>query len=165
MYRCNRRDALAPSRWGRLSALASKTRAGGIKTCHVRDRLRDNPHERCCRYKVRYLRVTHCESKPLAWRGRVERKVCTASFQHGEQRDDEVDGAVEAHRNQRLCPDTLCLKVAREAVSSSIEIRVINASLAISNRNAVGEAESLLGEKLVKRAVEWSIRLEWHSTR
>ena len=164
MYRCNRRDALAPSRWGRLSALASKTRAGGIKTCHVRDRLRDNPHERCCRYKVRYLRVTHCESKPLAWRGRVERKVCTASFQHGEQRDDEVDGAVEAHRNQRLCPD-FCLKVAREAVSSSIEIRVINASLAISNRNAVGEAESLLGEKLVKRAVEWSIRLEWHSTR
>ncbi len=109
----------------------------------------------------RHARVGDHEREPGARVVRVQRQVGAAGGEDAEDRDDEVDAAIDGEPHQRLRPDAAAPERAREEARAPIELGVGDARGLEREGDGGGRARGLGLKELVEASVH---REGGHST-
>ena len=131
---------------GRLSELLRVA----IQADHAGVGARQPVEQTLLRQQNRGGRVLECEREPVGRILGVERDVRTARLQDGEDRDDELQRALEAQGDERLVPDARGPQHVRELVRACVELGVCERGSVVCDRGRARRARDLLLEQLVE---------------
>ena len=93
------------------------------------------------------------EGDALGGIGEVDGEVGAASFDDGEEADDEVDGALHAKADDDLGGDAEAAEMSGQAFGALVELAVGEAGVVADEGDGVGRAGGLPREDFVKRVV------------
>jgi hypothetical protein len=109
--------------------------------------------QRLLRQQRHHAGVGEGEREPLGGIGRIERDVRAPRLQHGEEGDDHLQPALQAHAHPRLAPHAQADEVVRQPVRPLVQLGVRQLRFLDDHGHRSGRARRLRLEELVDAPV------------